>query len=102
MPDFQYLGPEGKGLLESALAQPAQTFDGRYVYPTMVHKSAAMLWSIVKNHPFTDGNKRMGLVAVHIFLLMNGYAFYSSRDDAVTMCLRIAGGGEPIDLAAVG
>jgi death-on-curing protein len=56
----------------------------------MVHKAAALLWSIVKNHPFTDGNKRMGLVAIHIFLLMNGYAFYRSRDDPVCCSIPLA------------
>ncbi|MEP1096365.1 MAG: type II toxin-antitoxin system death-on-curing family toxin, partial [Cyclobacteriaceae bacterium] len=58
-------GSEGirdKALLLSALNRPFQTFDGNELYPTVIDKAAAILESIIKNHPFIDGNKRTGYV----------------------------------------
>ncbi len=64
-PDFQYLGgDQGRGLLESALAQPRQGFGGEYFYPSLPDKAAALIWSITKNHPFNDGNKRAAPVCL--------------------------------------
>jgi len=48
------------GLLESALAQPMMTFGAEYLYPTLVEKASAICFSLVINHPFVDGNKRIG------------------------------------------
>ena len=70
-PNFQYLGAQGIGALESALAQPQQTFDGRYLYRSIFEKAAALIWSITKNHPFVDGNKRVTLVTGFSFLAVN-------------------------------
>ena len=76
MPDFQYLGGEhGRGLLESAIFQPRQTFNGRFLYRTVFDKAAVLLYSRIKDHPFVDGNKRMALTAVTVFLTLNGYVF---------------------------
>lgn len=62
LPDFQYLGgSQGRGAFESALAQPQQSFGGEYLYPSISDKAAALIWSTIKNHPFTDGNKRTAL-----------------------------------------
>lgn len=96
--DFAYLGAEqGRAKMESALAQPRQTFYGEFLYPTMADKAAALLWSITKNHPFVDGNKRAALTTVNLFLLINGHVLLSTQKDALTICLRIAGGEEPIE-----
>lgn len=57
-------------LLDSALNRPYQTFDGNELYPSPIDKAAAMLESIVKNHPFVDGNKRTGYVLARL-LMMN-------------------------------
>lgn len=61
------------GGLESANAQPRMTFSGEELYPTILEKAAAICYSIVKNHPFVDGNKRAGHAAMEIFLVLNGY-----------------------------
>lgn len=91
MPDFQYLGGDyGKGLLESALAQPQQTFNGCYLYRTIFDKAAILLYSMIKNHPFIDGNKRMALTTASVFLTLNEYVFYVPPDEAVERCIAIA------------
>ena len=51
-------GLQSAGSLESALAQPRMTFGGTNLYPTLVEKAAALGLSLIKNHPFVDGNKR--------------------------------------------
>ena len=60
-------GVRDHALLDSALNRPFQTFDGNELYPSPIEKAAAMLESIVKNHPFIDGNKRTGYVLTSIF-----------------------------------
>ena len=88
MPAFQYLGgAHGKGLLESALAQSRQTFAGRYLYRTIFDKAAALFRSMIKNHPFVDGNKRMALTTLAVFLTLNQYIFCAPRDEAVERSL---------------
>lgn len=59
------------GLLESALAMPASSFDGRYLHSDLFEIAAAYLFHITKNHPFVDGNKRVGAVAALVFLSLN-------------------------------
>ena len=62
-----YRGSQGirdQGLLESAIARPYQTFGGKDLYPTVLEKAAALSESIKINHPFIDGNKRTGLLAI--------------------------------------
>ena len=96
--DFAYLGgDEGRGKLESALAQPRQTFYGEFLYPEMEDKVTALLWSIIKNHPFVDGNKRAALTTANLFLLVNRQVLLATQSDALEVCLRIAGGNPPID-----
>ena len=88
MPDFRYL--DGKGLLESALAEPRQTFGGRYLHRTIFDKAAALLCSIIKNHALMDGNKRTGLATVSVFLALNQYLFHPAMDEAIQYCVRTA------------
>lgn len=91
MPEFRFLGGnDGRALLESALAQPAQTYGEAYLYRTIPDKAAALLISIIKNHPLVDGNKRIALTTTIIFISFNGWVFYADHRDAVTECLRIA------------
>lgn len=61
------------GLAESALAQPQMSFGGAELYPTLAEKAAALCFSLVMNHPFIDGNKRIGHAAMETFLVLNGY-----------------------------
>lgn len=65
------------GGLESAIAQPRMTFGGEELYPTIVEKASALGFSLIKNHPFIDGNKRIGHAAMEVFLVLNGFAVIS-------------------------
>ena len=80
------------GLLESALAQPAATFAGTDLHPTLVDKAAALGFSLVANHPFVDGNKRTGFTIAILFLERNGLAFSASEADATIQTLGLAAG----------
>ncbi len=70
-------------LLESALAQPEATFDGQFLHADLFEMAAAYLFHIVQNHPFVDGNKRVGLEAALVFLEINGQSI-ETTDDALT------------------
>ena len=66
------LGVRDMGLLESALAVPQSGIGGQYFHEDVVEMAAAYLFHIVKNHPFIDGNKRVGTMAAYTFLGLNG------------------------------
>jgi death-on-curing protein len=68
-------------LLESALARPYQTFDGNELYPDAVSKAAAIFESVIINHPFMDGNKRIAYVLMRL-VLMDGNTDISASEDA--------------------
>lgn len=78
------------GLLEAALARPRATFDGKDLYPTLFAKAAVLAESIVKNHPFVDGNKRMAIVLACIFLERNGYRCSAMQKEWVKFGLELA------------
>ena len=102
MPVFQYLGGEhGRSLLESALAQPRQTFQGRHLYRTIFDKAATLFHSLIKNHPLLDGNKRLALASVAVFLDLNGYLFYVTKDEVVAFSLAVAVHEGDIDLRPI-
>ena len=102
VPKYQYLdGPRGQGKLESALAQPRQTYDGQYLHRTVFDKAAALWRSITLGHPFIDGNKRMGLLCCHIFLAMNGYLLIAPQKEAVDICVEIASGQKSMSLKQI-
>ena len=69
-------GIRDRKLLESALARPFQTFDKKDLYVTPIEKAAALLESILINHPFIDGNKRTGYVLMRLLLINNGLSEY--------------------------
>jgi death-on-curing protein len=78
--------------LDSALAQPRMTFDGNDLYPTLPEKAAALGFSLVMNHPFVDGNKRIGHAAMETFLLLNGHEISASTDEQERVILGLASG----------
>jgi death-on-curing protein len=80
------------GALQSALAQPTMTFDDRDLYPTLETKAAALAYSLVMNHPFVDGNKRIGHAAMEVFLVLNGVEVVASVDEQESLFLRLADG----------
>lgn len=77
--------------LESAVAQPHMTFGGEELYPTVVEKASAIGFSLVMNHPFVDGNKRIGHAAMEIFLVLNGFEINASVDEQERIILQLAG-----------
>jgi death-on-curing protein len=80
------------GGVESALAQPQMTFGGDELYPSIESKSTALCFSLVMNHPFVDGNKRIGHAAMETFLVLNGYELVADVDDAEKVILTLAAG----------
>lgn len=77
-------------LLKSAIGMPSATFGGTFLNPTLYEMASAYLFHLVENHPFVDGNKRVGAMAALIFLDLNGIDFNASDDDFTAMVLRIA------------
>jgi len=86
-------------LLKSALGIPMATYSGEFLHTDVYEMAAAYLFHLVKNHPFLDGNKRVGAVAALVFLRLNGYDFDASEDDFAEMVLSVARG--EIDKAEV-
>jgi death-on-curing protein len=78
--------------LQSALAQPRMTFEGKDLYPSVAAKAAALGFSLIMNHPFLDGNKRLGHAAMELFLLMNGQEIVAPVDEQQETILRVAKG----------
>lgn len=78
--------------LESAVAQPEMTFGGVDLYPTLVEKAAALGFSLVMNHPFLDGNKRVGHAAIETFLVLNRHEINADLDEQERVVLRLAAG----------
>ena len=69
IPDFSTRFPNA---LESCLAVPFQRFSGKSLYPTLVSKAAMLFYLLIKNHPFLNGNKRIAMTTLFVFLYRNG------------------------------
>ncbi|MBF4629210.1 type II toxin-antitoxin system death-on-curing family toxin [Curtobacterium flaccumfaciens] len=80
------------GLLEAAVARPAASVGGNDAYPTLVEKAAALVHSAVRNHALVDGNKRLGLMLLVVFLGVNGVRLHASNDQAYDFIVAIAEG----------
>jgi len=76
------VGIRDEGMLSSAIERPFASYDGIDLYKTPFEKAAAVLESIIKNHPFVDGNKRTGFIACGALLLRDGYELVASETDA--------------------
>jgi death-on-curing protein len=85
-------GIREQGGIESALAQPQITFGGDDLYPTLADKAAALGFSLIMNHPFVDGNKRIGHAAMEAFLLLNGHEIVAPVDEQEQVILQVAAG----------
>ena len=85
-------GMRDRKLLESALAQPKMTIEGRFVHKTIFEKAAAYGYHLCKNHPFVDGNKRVALVLMDIFLERNGWEIVAHEEQAYAMMMDLATG----------
>lgn len=77
------------GLFESAIAQPKMVIEGEELYPSLLEKSVALGFSIIMNHPFVDGNKRIGHAAIETFLVLNGVEISASVDEQEKIVLAI-------------
>ena len=86
------VGIRDLGLLESALAQPKVTFGGIDLYPTIAEKAAVIGFSLIKSHPFVDGNKRIGHAAMEVFLMLNGYEIEANVDEQERIIRDLAAG----------
>jgi death on curing protein len=86
------LGVRDRGLLQSALAMPAATFGGQFLHADLCEMAAAYLFHLVQNHPFIDGNKRVGAVAADVFLALNKVTLTAAQDDYAELVLSVARG----------
>jgi death-on-curing protein len=85
-------GLRDKELLNSALNRPYQTFDGNDLYPTTQEKAAAILESVVKNHPFSDGNKRTGYVLARLLLMNDKLDIHATEEEKYELVISISTG----------
>ena len=82
---------DSKGL-DSAIIRPFMTFDQQELYPTPVSKAAALIESLICNHPFLDGNKRIGYVMMRFFLLKNKLDIKATQSEKYDFVIKIANG----------
>ena len=87
------------GLLQSATARPKATFEGKELYQDIFHKAAALIESLIKNHPFVDGNKRTAIASAGIFLQVNGFTLETSQEELVRFTLDMATGRTSFEVA---
>ena len=90
----RYGGQEGVRdwpLLQSALAMPAAAFGGQYVHSDLCEMAAAYLFHLVENHPFLDGNKRVGAVAADVFLALDDVRLTAGQDAYADWVISVAG-----------
>lgn len=85
-------GLRDESLLDSALAMPVATFDGEYLCQSVEEMAASYLFHLTMNHPFLDGNKRIGLACALIFLKANGRRLIGNKEDMVTFVWELAAG----------
>ena len=78
--------------LQSAVAQPRMSFGGEFLYPTLAEQAAALGFSLIKNHPFLDANKRTGQMAMELFLWLNGFELGGTEEDQYDIIFGVASG----------
>ena len=85
-------GVRDENLLDSALKAPFQTFGGNELYPDVLDKAAQLCYSLIENHPFVDGNKRIGVHLTLLFLKLNNVDLLYSQQDLIDFGLNVASG----------
>ena len=85
-------GIRDDGLLDSALNTPFQTFAGQDLYPTVLEKAARLGFGLIRNHPFIDGNKRIGTHAMLVFLEINNITLAYEDEELIATILSVAAG----------
>ena len=89
-------------LLSSALGMPQAQYSGSYLHETIFDQAAAYAYHICQNHPFVDGNKRVGLSAALVFMELNGYEIEDPGEKLYDLMMSVAAGGaQKGDIAAV-
>lgn len=91
------VGVRDTALLESALESCFATFDGVELYPSKEEKAAQLGFSLISNHAFVDGNKRIGVYVMLSFLELNGIKIAASNEDVVFLGLSVADGSMKTD-----
>lgn len=81
-----------EGLLDSAVNTPFQTFSGQDLYPTVLEKAVRLGFGLIRNHPFIDGNKRIGTHAMLVFLNLNSITLSYEDDELISTILSVASG----------
>lgn len=84
-------------MLLSALGRPQASFNDQDLYPDLWSKAAALMDSLIRNHPFVDGNKRTAVTAASLFLRINGYHFQVKIEEMVQFTLECAQAQHSID-----
>lgn len=84
------VGIRDDGLLESSLAAPFQTFGGQSLYPSVQAKAAQLGFGLVCNHPFVDGNKRIGAHVMLVFLALNGIELSYTQQELIDIIFAVA------------
>jgi death-on-curing protein len=94
-------GLRDRGGLEAAAARPQMTFGGEDLYPDLASKAGALMHSLVMNHPFVDGNKRVGAIAMELLLTVNGHDLEATDDEVVEVALAVARGEVSAEALAI-
>lgn len=85
-------GLRDRGLLESAVMSAEAEFDGHPLYPELCQKAARLCFALTGNHPFADGNKRIGILAMLVMLRLNGIRLQYPQDELIRLGLAVAKG----------
>ena len=85
-------GVRDQGLLDSALAQPQATYDGQFLHQDIIEIAGAYCYHLIENHPFNDGNKRVGIASALVFLEMNDFELNCTEEELERFVLEVASG----------
>jgi len=87
--------------LKSAVSRPFQSFEDVELYPSVFEKTAAIFESLIKNHPFVDGNKRTGFLAAYALLYRNRFELVASKDKAYDFVIQVSSTSLSFDVISI-